>query len=147
MLMRWSPQCDKTAAVNSCQISVVRFRQEVFCQPETSRPVPALHCTAFHYVEDFLHPGSSPAYQSFPSESEEAPQCLVSLKPFSNVPDTTCHRGFCSVSVNRAQPLPLTFPNHVWSHLPGALPVWRQPCRQHGRPKLTFAVCHLLPTW
>lgn len=36
------------------------------CQIETSGPVRKFHRAAFHYVEDSVHPESSPAYQSSP---------------------------------------------------------------------------------
>lgn len=80
---------------------------------ETCGPLLKLHSTGFHYVEDSLRPDSSPVYQSFWEGSPMSRQC----EAFSYVPDTTCHTSFCSISVNWAQPLPLTFPNHVWARL------------------------------
>lgn len=117
MLMQEFVQCDKTAAENSCQISFVIFRMEVFCQSETFQACArASLCTvslllrslftliALQLIKASLRIwGGSP----LPRHSEA----------LSYVPDITCHSSFCSVSVNRAQPLPLTFSNHVWSHL------------------------------
>lgn len=123
---------------NSCseQLSDRRCHiwREVFCQAETSRPVLKLHCTVFHYVEDSLHPDSSPALIKASLWSFRGSPMPRQSETLSYVSDTTCHSGFCSVSVNRAQPLPRTFSNHVWSRY-----VWRL--------KLTFtmsaATCYL----
>lgn len=60
--------------------------------------------------------------------------------------DCTCHRGFCSVSVNRAQPLKLTFSNHVWSHLTGARDCDRVGSMAHQSLSLLSAMWYL-PAW
>lgn len=98
----WQNSCSEQLPDLRC-----RIQMEVFCQTETFRPVLKLHCTVFHYVENSLHPDSSPAYQSSPLNLRRLPNASSVWSPFI----CTWHHlslRFCSVSVNRAQPLPLT---------------------------------------
>lgn len=127
----WQNSCSEQLPDQRCQTE-----GEVFCQTETTRPVLELHRTLFLYVVDSLHPDSSPVYQSFPQNRGGSPM-PPQREALSYVPDTTCHIGFCSVTVNRAQPLSLTFPNHVWYH-------FSRVCQRHT-PKFAFTVCHLPP--
>ena len=112
----WQNSCSEQLPDQSCQT-----QREVFCQCETFRPVLELHRTVFHYVEDSLHPDSSPAYQSSPLNLWRLPNALSVWSPFICTWHHLSQRFLLyTVSVNGAQPLPLTFSNHVWSHLSGA---------------------------
>lgn len=114
--MRGFCQCDKTAAVNSCQISVVKFRGKCFV-----RLKPPGLCWSFT-VQCFIMLRTLFTLIALQLIKASLWICGGSPMPrqseaLSYVPDSTCHRGFCSISVNRPQPLLLTFSNHVWSHL------------------------------
>lgn len=131
-------QCDKTAAMNSCHISIVRLRGKCFVglKPPGPRCSFTVQCfimrstRALQLIKASLWIwGGSP----MPRQDEA----------LSYVPDNTCHRGFCSVSVNRAQPLPLTFSNHVWSHLSGARDCDRVGSMADQSSHLLSAICYL----
>lgn len=115
MLMQGFLQCDKTAAVNSCRIRVVRFRGKYFVRlkPPGLR-WSSLQCfimlrTLFTLIALQLIKASLWIWGGSPMPRQS--------EALSYVPDTTCHRDFCFISLNRAQSLPLTFSNHVGSHL------------------------------
>lgn len=135
-------QCDKTAAVNSCHISIVRLRGKCF----VGLKPPGLCCsftvqcfimlrTLFVLIALQLIKASLWIWGSSPMPRQD--------EALSYVSDNTCHRGFCSVSVNRAQPLPLTFSNHVWSHLSGAWDCDRVGSMADQSSHLLSAICYL----
>lgn len=82
MLIQGFIQCDKTAAVNSCQIGVVTFGEKCFVRLKPPGLCWSFTVQCFIMLRTLFTLIALQLLSKLPYEASEAPQCLVSLKPF-----------------------------------------------------------------
>ena len=75
-------QCDKTAAANSCHISVVRLRGKGFVRLKPPRLCGSFTVQPFIMLRTLFTTDSSPTYQSFPLSLKRLPNATSRWSPF-----------------------------------------------------------------